>query len=171
MTKDGHQRNTFVRVDDAMQKPNRHISILMGDQHPNTKSVVFDTEPIIRWIEGGSGAQTVARYLSDTYYRNIETAISHVHLTEVFYVCADYQTPQYATKKTTELQNMGVTVVNTNTVWETAGHLKHKYTPDFPLGDAFALATASERGVPLLTGDDSHWDDPLADEHDILTIP
>lgn len=138
--------------------------------HAGTQPVVFDAEPIIIWVDDDPGATDVEQYLSDTYYGNISTYMSAVNLTEVHYNCADRGGPGYGTKKTQQLQQYGVGIVNTGPTWEQAARYKHEYTPDFPLGDAYALATAAERGLPLIVGDDTHWDDPENDGHDIIRI-
>jgi PIN domain nuclease of toxin-antitoxin system len=137
----------------------------------HTQSVVFDAEPLMTWIEGSTGAQTVEGYLTDTYHGYIETYISRVNLTEVCYNSADYQTLQYGKRQAQTLQNMGVVPVDTDSTWERAAEYKHEYTPSFPLGDAYALATAAEKGLPLLVGQDQHWDDPEDDGHDIVRVP
>lgn len=140
-------------------------------KHSGTQDVVFDAEPILIWADGDSGADTVERYLSDTYYGYIETYISDVNLTEVYYNCADRSSRGYAAKKTTQLQQMGVQTIDTRQTWERAGEFKDEYTPDFPLADAFALATADVQGLPLLAGDDGHWDDPERDGCNITRVP
>ena len=139
--------------------------------HQGTQPVVFDAEPIIIWVDGDPGANTVKQHLSDTYYGNIETYISSVNLAEVHYNCAARSGRAYGAKKTQQLQQFGVQVVNTNATWEQSALFKDEYRPNFPLGDAFALGTAAEQGVPLLVGDDSHWDDPEDDGHDIVRVP
>lgn len=141
------------------------------DQHPGTQAVVFDAEPIIIWIDGDPGAKTVEQYLSDTYYGHITTDISQVNLSEIYYNCAARNSRGYGHKKTAQLQQFGVDPVDTNQTWERAGDFKDEYTPNFPLADAFALATADIQGVPLLAGDDRHWDEPERDGHDIIRVP
>jgi PIN domain nuclease of toxin-antitoxin system len=139
-------------------------------QLSHTQPVVFDAEPLMKWIEGSSGATVVEGYLTDTYHGYIETYISQVNLTEVYYGTADYQSLQYANRQTTTLQNIGVVPLSTTSIWERAAEYKHEYTPNFPLGDAYALATAAEQGLPLVVGDDTHWDDPENDGHDIVRV-
>lgn len=141
-----------------------------ADSHQRTQPVVFDAEPIIIWVDNDPGATVVEQHLSDTYYGNIETYISAVNLSEVHYNCADRGGRAYGAKKTQQLQQFGVQVVNTNATWEQAALFKDEYRPNFPLGDAFALATANERGAPLLVGDDRHWDEPEGDGHDIVRV-
>lgn len=142
----------------------------MGSKHPTTQEIVFDAEPILIWIDDDPGAKKVERYLSDTYYGNITTYISQVNLTEVYYSCADRSSRTFGRKKTQDLQQFGVQPVDTNQTWERAAELKDKYTPNFPLADAYALATADIQGVPLLAGDDHHWDEPEHDGHSIIRV-
>jgi uncharacterized protein with PIN domain len=140
-------------------------------QHNGTFPVVFDTEPLITWSMGNDGVETVTEFLSDTYHRNINTCISRINLIEVWYVCASMRDPTFGEQKTDDIRDMGVEIVEVVDIWELAARVKYQYMPDFPIGDAFALATAIEREVPLLTGPDSHWDEPIADGHDIIQIP
>jgi hypothetical protein len=63
-----------------------------------------------------------------------------------------------------------VQVVSPAATWEQAPVYKDEYTPNFPLDDAFALATAAEQNVPLLVGDDTDWDDPIDTGEDIIRI-
>lgn len=142
-----------------------------ASQHSGAQEVAFDAEPIIIWVDGNPGASAVTNYLSDTYYGNIETYISEVNLTEVYYNCAERSNQGYGVKKTRELQQMGVQPISTSQVWERAGEFKDEYTPNFPIADTFALATADIQDVPLLAGDDNHWDEPEDDDHDIIRIP
>lgn len=145
--------------------------IRMGSKHPTTRDIVFDAEPIVIWIDGDPGAKSVEQHLSDTYYGHITTYVSQVNLTEIHYNCAARNSRSYGRKKTGQLRQFGVQPVDTNRTWERAAELKDEYTPDFPLADAFALATADTQGVPLLAGDDHHWDEPERDGHDIIRVP
>lgn len=140
-------------------------------KHQETQSVVFDSEPLVMWIDQRSGASTVEKYITDTYHSHISTVISRINLTEVYYTCANLEDRQFAQTQVNYLQRIGVGVVEAGTVWEQVAIYKHEYTPNFLLGDAFALATATEQNRPLLTGDDHHWDEPETDGHDILRIP
>lgn len=141
-----------------------------ADPHQETQPVIFDAEPIIIWVDNDPGAKIVEQHLSDAYYGNIETYVSSVNLSEVHYNCADRSDRAYGQKKTQQLQQFGVQVINTDATWERAAILKDEYRPNFPLGDAFALATAAEQSLPLLVGDDKHWDDPEDDGHDIIRV-
>jgi PIN domain nuclease of toxin-antitoxin system len=151
-------------------KSSRAVSMNNPTPHQGTQSVVFDAEPIIIWIDDDTGADVVEQHLTDTYFDNIETYISEVNLAEVHYNCAGRNSRAYGDKKTRELQQFGVQVVPTTATWKRAALFKDEYTPNFPLGDAFALATAAEQNVPLLVGDDTDWDDPLDDGEDIIRV-
>lgn len=136
-----------------------------------TQSVVYDAEPIVVWIDQRPGASAVEQYITDTYHDHISTFISRINLTEVYYTCANLEDRQFARNQVSYLRNVGVRVVEAVTVWEQAAMYKHEYTPNFPLGNAFALSTATEQRLPLLVGDDFHWDDPERDGHDVLRVP
>ena len=152
------------------QRNPRAVCMSSPSSHPGTQPVVFDAEPIIIWIDDDAGADTVEQHLSDTYYGNIETYISAVNLAEVHYNCAARQNRVYGTKKTNQLQQFGVQVVSPAATWEQAAVYKDEYTPNFPLGDAFALATAAKQNVPLLVGDDTDWDDPIDTGEDVIRV-
>ncbi len=139
--------------------------------HQGTQPVVFDAEPIIIWIDDDAGADVVEQHLSDTYYNHIETYMSEVNLAEVHYNCAGRKSRAYADTKVRQLHQFGVQVVSTSATWKQAAVYKDEYTPNFPLGDAFALATAAEQNVLLLVGDDTDWDDPIDDGDDIIRAP
>jgi uncharacterized protein with PIN domain len=153
-----------------VQRTSRAVCMSDSTPHQGTQSVVFDAEPLIIWVDDDPGAAVVERHLSDTFYGNIETYISEVNLAEVHYNCAGRKSRAYGTKKTRQLQQFGVQVVSTTATWEQAAVFKDQYTPNFPLGDAFALATAAEQNVPLLVGDDSDWDNPTDDGEDIIRV-
>jgi PIN domain nuclease of toxin-antitoxin system len=137
-------------------------------KHPSTESVVIDAEPILTWVEGSNGATQVEKYLTDTYFGHINAAMSEINLAEVYYNCAKFQGLGYGEKKTSELRTYGVVPVDSSSVWRQASEYKHEYTPNFPLGDAFALATATVRDLPLLVGGDPHWDEPMDDGLDVI---
>ena len=142
-----------------------------GSKHPNTQEVVLDTEPIIIWADGDPGSITVKNHLTDTYFGHIETYMSRVNLTEVHYNCAARGGRGYGKKKTDQLRDFGVRFVDSGATWKQAAEFKDEYTPNFPLADAYALATAVVKDVPLLAGDDRHWDDPEDDGYDIVRVP
>lgn len=140
-------------------------------KHTGTQSVVLDAEPIFTWIEGSAGANDIEQYLSDCYFGHVDAFMSEVNLAEVFYNCAGFNDLSYGKRKTNELRSYGVTPVDSSGVWEQAAEYKHEYTPNVPLGDAFALATATEQELPLLVGGDPHWDDPIDDGLDVIRVP
>ena len=144
---------------------------MSSGKHPNTQTVVLDAEPILIWADGDPGSTTVNNHLTDTYFNHIQTYISHVNLTEVYYNCAKRGGHGYGKKKTGQLRNFGVQFVESSSTWEQAAEFKDAYTPNFPLADAYALATAVVQAVPLLAGDDRHWDDPEDDGYDIIRVP
>lgn len=136
-----------------------------------TESVVFDAEPLIVWLDQRAGAATVEEYITDTYHGHINSYTSRINLMEVYYTCANLEDREFASEQVGYLQRIGMGVVEVDSIWEQAAIYKHEYTPNFPLGDAAALATAAKMGLPLLAGDDHHWDDPEANGHDILRLP
>jgi PIN domain nuclease of toxin-antitoxin system len=138
------------------------------EQYDHTESVVVDTRPLVVWVGGEEGDSIVEDFLSDSSYSHIDLYISRINLIEMFYTFENMGLDAEA--MTTHVRDMGVGVVEAEAVWKRVARFKNEYTPDFPLGDAFALATSVEKDLPLLADDEAHWNEPRRDEHDILLL-
>jgi len=107
--------------------------------------IVFDAEPLIAyyWDEPGSDAvEVMITQLEDGELNGI---VNTVTCTEVRYVCAR-DDPQTAQAYVTRIRDW-CDVVPAETVWETAADYKSDST--VALGDAFTLATAAAKKVPV----------------------
>jgi hypothetical protein len=140
-------------------------------KHDGTKAVVFDAEPVIIWADGDPGASTVTPYLPDTYHGNITTYISHVNFTEVYCNCAARSSRSYGQKKPTSFVSSGSSQSVRRRYGNVPPNVRTNTHLIFPSQHAFALATADVQDVPLLVGDDHHWDDPEHDGHEIIRVP
>lgn len=117
--------------------------------------IVFDAEPLIAyyWDEPGSDAvEVMITQLEDGELNGI---VNTVTCTELRYVCAR-DDPQTAQAYVTRIRDW-CDVVPAETVWETAADYKSDST--VALGDAFTLATAAAKKVPVYTGADNDFDD------------
>jgi PIN domain nuclease of toxin-antitoxin system len=138
------------------------------EQYDHTESVVLDTRPLVVWVGGEDGDAIIEDFLSDLSYGHIDMYISRTNLIEMFYTFEKMGLD--AEEMTTHLRDMGLRIVEAETVWKRVARFKNEYTPDFTLGDAFALATSVEKGLPLLADDEAHWTEPRRDGHDILLL-
>jgi PIN domain nuclease of toxin-antitoxin system len=138
------------------------------EQYNHTESVVVDTRPLVVWVGGEDGDSTVEEFLSDLSYNHIDMHISRINLIETFYTFESIGLD--AEEITTHVRDMGLSIVEAEEVWKRVARFKNKYTPNFPLGDAFALATSVEKDLPLLGGDETHWEEPRQDGYDIRLL-
>jgi PIN domain nuclease of toxin-antitoxin system len=138
------------------------------EQYDHTESVVVDTRPLVVWVGGEDGDSTVEDFLSDVSYNHINMYISRINLIETFYTFEDMGLD--AEKITTHVRDMGLGIVEAEEVWKRVARFKNEYTPNFPLGDAFVLATSIEKDLPLLGGDETHWAEPRQDGYDIRLL-
>lgn len=138
------------------------------EQYDHTESVVVDTRPLVVWVAGEDGDSIIEDFLSDLSYAHIDMYISRINLIETFYTFEEMGLDAEA--MTTHVRDMGVRIVEAEAVWKRVARFKNEYTPNFPLGDAFALATAVEKELPLLADDEAHWTEPRREGHDILPL-
>jgi hypothetical protein len=138
------------------------------EQYDYTESVVVDTRPLVIWVGGEDGDSIIEDFLSDLSYGHIDMYIPRINLIETFYTFEDMGLD--AEEMTTHVRDMGLRIVETEAVWKGVVRFKNEYTPNFHLGDAFALATSVEMELPLLADDEAHWTEPRRDGHDILLL-
>lgn len=137
-------------------------------QYDHTESVVVDTRPLVVWVNGEDGASIVENFLSDVSYNHMNIYISRINLIEAFYTFESMGLN--GEEMTTHLKDMGVSIVEAEAVWRRVARFKNEYTPNFPLGDAFALATSVKMELPLLADDERHWDEPRRDGYDVRLL-
>ena len=117
--------------------------------------VVFDAEPLIAYYWDEPGSDAVEAMITQLEDGELNGIVNTVTCTEVRYVCAR-DDPQTAQAYVTRIRDW-CDVVPAETVWETAADYKSDST--VALGDAFTLATAAAKKVPVYTGGDNDFDD------------
>ncbi|WP_253739203.1 type II toxin-antitoxin system VapC family toxin [Halohasta salina] len=132
--------------------------------------LVFDTEPLIAYLDDEPGSDTVEDWIDKVASGEIDGYISPVTKTEVLYVGSRvgfrWNDLQASLRR---LEELGVVVHDSRECWDTAANLKRQYT--MALGDAYALATANDVGGTLLVGADDDFDDVDASVERFRTDP
>ncbi|OVE84833.1 type II toxin-antitoxin system VapC family toxin [Natronolimnobius baerhuensis] len=127
-----------------------------------TETIVFDTEPLIAYLDDEPGSDTVEAWIDRVASGEVEGYVSPVTKTEVLYVGSRVGFRPGAVRASLErLEELGVTVSDPRACWDSAAALKEAYT--MALGDAYALATADAVGGTLLVGADDDFDEVDAD--------
>ena len=123
-----------------------------------TDTIVFDTEPLVAYLDDEPGSDTVEEWIDRVASSEIEGYISPVTKTEVLYVGSRAGFRPVDVRASLErLEELGVTVSDPRECWDGAAALKEAYT--MALGDAYALATADAVDGTLLVGADDDFDD------------
>ena len=123
-----------------------------------TDTIVFDTEPLVAYLDDEPGSDTVEEWIDRVASGEIEGYISPVTKTEVLYVGSRVGfRPADVRASLERLEELGVTVFDPRECWDGAAALKEAYT--MALGDAYALATADAVDGTLLVGADDDFDD------------
>jgi len=122
-----------------------------------TESVVFDTEPLVAYLDDEPGSDTVETWIDRVAAGELDGYISPVTKTEVLYVGSriGFRWDDLHASLT-RLETLGVTVHDPRECWEDAAALKSAHT--MALGDAFALATADAVDGTLLVGADADFE-------------
>jgi predicted nucleic acid-binding protein len=123
-----------------------------------TDTVVFDTEPLIAYLDDEPGSDVVEDWIDQVASGEIDGYISPVTKTEVLYVGSriGFQTDKVRASLK-RLEEIGVTVYDPRNCWEAAAAFKEAYL--MTLGDAYALATANAVDGTLLVGADNDFDE------------
>lgn len=123
-----------------------------------TDAIVFDTEPLVAYLDDEPGSDTVEEWIDRVASGEIEGYISPVTKTEVLYVGSRVGFRPGAVRASLErLEEVGVRVFDPRECWDGAAVLKDAYP--MALGDAYALATANAVDGLLLVGADDDFDD------------
>ena len=123
-----------------------------------TDTIVFDTEPLVAYLDDEPGSDTVEEWIDRVASGEIEGYISPVTKTEVLYVGSRVGfRPADVRASLERLEELGVTVSDPRECWDGAAAFKKAYT--MALGDAYALATADAVDGTLLVGADDDFDD------------
>lgn len=127
-----------------------------------TETIVFDTEPLIAYLDDEPGSDTVEAWIDRVASGEIGGYISPVTKTEVLYVGSRVGfRPADVRASLERLEELGVTVYDPRECWDGAAALKEAYS--MALGDAYALATADAVDGTLLVGADDDFDELEAD--------
>jgi len=122
-----------------------------------TDRLVFDTEPLIAYLDDEAGSDTVEAWIDRVAAGEIGGYISPITKTEVLYVGTRVGFRETDLRASlTRLEALGVAVHDSRACWDTAATLKRRHT--MALGDAYALATARDVGGTLLVGADADFD-------------
>jgi predicted nucleic acid-binding protein len=119
--------------------------------------VVFDTEALLIYYLGEAGSSIVEELLEQVKTRSLEGYLNIVNLTEFYYILYR-RDPRVAEEKVRNLRAFGLEIVplTDNALWREAGRLKGEYA--LSLADAFAAATAVQKGDRLVVGRDEEFD-------------
>ncbi|TQQ81920.1 type II toxin-antitoxin system VapC family toxin [Halonotius roseus] len=119
--------------------------------------LVFDTEPLIAYLDDEAGSDTVEGWIDRVAAGEIDGYISPITKTEVLYVGTRVGFREADLRASlTRLEELGVAVHDPQACWDTAATLKR--TGTMALGDAYALATAIDVDGTLLIGADADLD-------------
>ena len=103
--------------------------------------VVFDTEPLVAYADDEPGSDTVATYLDAVVRGDSDGTLNFVNATETRYILARKYDRETADTLLDWLWTIGISAVETETVWSRAAEYVIDHNP--ALGDAYALATAA----------------------------
>ena len=116
-------------------------------------SLTFDTEPIVAFFFGESGAKPVIELLEKIQSRDIIGYINILNLTEVYYAIARRDSKVADEKlKLLRIYGLNIVPVTDDGLWREAALIKNKY--QLSLGDSFAVATAQAFKTKLVVGSD-----------------
>ncbi|ERH03065.1 MAG: putative nucleic acid-binding protein, contains PIN domain protein [Halonotius sp. J07HN6] len=129
-----------------------------------TDTIVFDTEPLVAYLDDEPGSDTVETCIDRVAAGEVDGYISPVTKTEIVYVGARVGfRRETLLDSLRRLADLGVPVYEAENCWETAATLKADHM--MTLGDAYALATTRAVDGTLLVGADSDFTDvPVAVE-------
>lgn len=120
-------------------------------------TLVFDTEPLIAYLDDEPGSDVVEEWIDSVASAEIDGFISPVTKTEILYVGSrvGFRTSDVRASLA-RLEEIGVRVYDASGCWETAAVFKEAH--NMALGDAYALATAEAVDGTLLVGADDDFD-------------
>jgi predicted nucleic acid-binding protein len=121
------------------------------------RPLVFDAEPLVAHADEEVGAGRVAELLDVVKREQRDGYVSQMTLAEVRYVLARSNDRVTADKYLDWLETTNIEPVSTDDLWRTVADYVLRYNP--ALGDAVALATASEVGGTLVVGGDDDYDE------------
>lgn len=122
-----------------------------------TDAVVFDTEPIVAYLNGEPGSDVVEEWIDRVASSEVRGYVNPVTKTEILYVGSRIGFRWEDVQRSLDrLEELGVRVYPVESCWERAAAFKEAYA--IALGDSFALATADAVDGTLLVGADDDFD-------------
>ena len=114
--------------------------------------LVLDAWAIMAWLKGQQPAAERVRLLLDAADRRERGLIINIiNLGEIFYISVKARDVDYGERVLRNLRSRVSTIAASDQLVMQAAHLKARYAISY--ADAFAAATAMNRGLPLVTGD------------------
>jgi predicted nucleic acid-binding protein len=119
--------------------------------------LTFDSEPLLAFFLGETGAEIVKDCLAKIQRKEIEGFISVINLAEVYYVLYRLN-PLQADETCLALLHLGMTAlpVEDDELWRNAAKIKAQHS--LSLTEAFAVATAEKLKSTLVIGNDKEFD-------------
>lgn len=115
-------------------------------------TLVFDTEPLLAYVQGGAVAGRVERLLARAAAAHEDAYASRVTYAELGYVLSRRHAA-IARSILDRLEEEGIRPYPCDAVWQDASALKARFAR-LSLADAFAAATARATAAPLVIVDD-----------------
>lgn len=120
--------------------------------------LVFDTESVLKYFLGESGASKVKDYFENCREGKKKGFMSLINFTEFYYILYR-KSEDLAEEKLTSLLGFGIETVGIEEkdIWKKAAKIKADKA--IPLGDSYAAATAKAQDAKLVVGRDEHFQD------------
>ena len=116
------------------------------------KSIVFDSWPLIAYLQGEAPTKRVIEILAEAHERGDSLMMSTVNAGEVWYIVAQRNSHDEADNAIELLRNLGIKLIDVD--WATtkiaAGY---KMRGGISYADCFAAALAKQNKATLVTGD------------------
>jgi len=120
------------------------------------EKLTFDSEAILAFYFGESGAEVVGESLRRVQKGEVEGFMNVLNLTEVHYILCRVN-PELADETERKLRLLGLKVVSVEDdgLWREAARIKAKHS--LSIADAFAVATAEACKSKLVVGSDKEF--------------
>jgi predicted nucleic acid-binding protein len=117
-----------------------------------SKTYVLDANALLDFVEGGPGADRVARLLKDASHESIRLLVSVVNWGEVFYCLWQKKGEDTARKVTASLSRLPILLVPVDEILAIqAGEIKVRHK--IPYVDCLAASLAMSRHATLVSSD------------------
>jgi predicted nucleic acid-binding protein len=116
------------------------------------QNIVFDSWPLIAYLQGEGPAKRVIEILVAAHDRGDSLAMSTINAGEVWYIVAQRRGPEEADRAINLLRSLGIKLIDVDwATTKTAAAFKAKGGISY--ADCFAAALAKHNEVALITGD------------------